>query len=433
MTDNKGWHQMDNQRQDPKTQKPSPVDTVSGIQITLIMLGILVTPALLASASLGCKMPLSESALVIGIGSLILTILAVINISIGQIARLPTYGIIKYSFGTHGSTIINIMMAISLFGWITVTANSFGLSIQSWLAESGTHIPLYILVPLGCIIFVSSTAFGFAVLGKITRFAIPIIIALMLTVLIIALKNAQPLDGMLSTMPFGAAVSSVVGTISVLVVTSADFGSFVHNRKHAIMAGVLTFGIAYPALFFTGAVPSALTGKGSLIGAMAVIGVSLPAIILLILACITGNAGNMFQGTLVLSTLLPQIAKWKITVALGVLASLAGSFDILALLIPFLLFLGIATPPLAGIYVADFILFRRKGYNEVLLQNGPKVKIASLVIWVLSTTVGYLTANNVFTLTSISSLDSIIFAALSYLIWAGVFNKSLNNQANQSY
>lgn len=412
---------MDNQRQDPKTKKPSPVETVSGIQITLIMLGILVTPVLLASASLGSAMPLPKTALVIAIGSLILTLLAIINISIGQIARLPTYGIIKYSFGNSGATLINILMAISLFGWITVTANSFGSSVQSLLANYGLDVPLFIIVPLGCLIFVGSTAFGFAVLGKITRFAIPIIIALMLSVLFIALKNAKPIEIAIDTLSFGAAVSTVVGTISVLVVTSADFGSFVHNRKHAILAGMLTFGLAYPALFFIGAVPSSLTGQSSLIAAMGIIGVTLPAIILMIVACVTGNAGNMFQGTLVVSTLLPSITKWKITAALGILAAVVGSFDITSLLVPFLLFLGIATPPLAGIYVADFVLFRRQGFDESLLTTGPKVRYFTLLIWVISSALGYATANNLFNLTFIPSLDSMLFASIAYIVLGKFF------------
>lgn len=87
---------------------------------------------------------------------------------------------------------------------------------------------------------------------------------------------------------------------------------------------------------------------------MSLMGLVLPTALLLIFATVTGNAGNMFQGTLVVSTLLTRFPKWQITVALGVLAFVVGSMDIMAWFIPFLLFLGIATPPVAGIYIADF-------------------------------------------------------------------------------
>jgi len=134
------------------------------------------------------------------------------------------------------------------------------------------------------------------------------------------------------------------------------------------IAGLLTFGLAYPVLFLVGAVPGSITSEGSLLSAMAIIGTTLPATILLIFACITGNAGNMFQGTLVVSTLFSAFKKWKITVALGILAAVVGSMDIMAWFIPFLLFLGITTPPICGIYIADYPVNRRTGYDETRLE-----------------------------------------------------------------
>ncbi|MGR5063917.1 cytosine permease [Photobacterium sp. DNB22_13_2] len=392
-------------------------NTASGFQIAMILLGILVTPVLLASSSLGSQLNLGTAAVVIAVGSIILTVLAVINISIGEKARLPTYGIVKYSFGSKGATAINIIMAISLFGWIAVTANMFGHSVHDLLAtQFSLDLPVPVIVAVGCVIFVASTAFGFEALGKVSKFAVPIIALLMFVILYLALNSSVSVAEKLSSLSFGAAVSSVVGTIIVLVATSPDFGSFVRNRKHAILAGILTFGLAYPVLFLVGAVPGSMTSEGSLLTAMAVIGTTLPAAILLVFACITGNAGNMFQGTLVVSTLFSQFPKWKITVALGILATIVGSMDIMAWFIPFLLFLGIATPPISGIYIADYFINRRKGYDEVSLENDPAIKPYTFVAWGVGSLVGFCTVNGWFTLTGIPSLDSILVASLGYFL-----------------
>ncbi|MDE1337374.1 cytosine permease [Vibrio aestuarianus] len=391
-------------------------NTASGFQIAMILLGILVTPVLLASSSLGSQLELGNAAMIIAVGSLILTVLAVINISIGEQARLPTYGIVKFSFGKQGAIAINVIMAISLFGWIAVTANMFGHSVNDLLSGFGLSIPVPVLVAIGCVIFVASTAAGFEMLGKVSKMAVPVIVALMFVVLFVATDADVASTEKLQQLPFGTAVSSVVGTIIVLVATSPDFGSFVHNRKHAIIAGALTFGLAYPVLFFVGAVPSSLTSQGSLLGAMALIGITLPAAILLIFACVTGNAGNMFQGTLAVSTLFTNIAKWKITVALGVLATILGSMDIMGWFIPFLLFLGIATPPIAGIYIADFFINRRQGYDESLLEKEAAVKPMTFVAWGIGALVGFSTVNGMFTLTGIPSVDSILVASLGYAL-----------------
>ncbi|HDY7936772.1 TPA: cytosine permease [Vibrio vulnificus] len=391
-------------------------NTASGFQIAMILLGILVTPVLLASSSLGSQLELGNAAMIIVVGSLILTVLAVINISIGEQARLPTYGIVKFSFGKQGAIAINVIMAISLFGWIAVTANMFGHSVHDLLSGFGLSIPVPVLVAIGCVIFVASTAAGFEMLGKVSKMAVPVIVILMFVVLFVATGADVASTEKLQQLPFGTAVSSVVGTIIVLVATSPDFGSFVHNRKHAMIAGALTFGLAYPVLFFVGAVPSSLTSEGSLLGAMALIGTTLPAAILLIFACVTGNAGNMFQGTLAVSTLFTNIAKWKITVVLGVLATILGSMDIMGWFIPFLLFLGIATPPIAGIYIADFFINRRQGYDESLLEKEAAVKPMTFVAWGIGSLVGFATVNGMFTLTGISSVDSILVASLGYAL-----------------
>ena len=394
------------------------INTASGLHIAMILLGIAVTPVLLSSSSLGNQLSSSSLISVVLLGGAILTLLAAITISVGEKARLPTYGIVKYAFGEKGAVAINILMAISLFGWIAVTANMFGHSVHDLLAQHGLELPLPLLVAAGCVIFVASTAFGFAVLGKVAQIAVPIIALVLCYILYTATHSEIVAPVNVAGMNTGVAVSTVVGTIIVLVATLPDFGSFVHNRKHALIAAGVTFLIAYPLLYWAGATPSAISGQGSLLGAMAVFGAVLPAALLLIFACVTGNAGNMFQGTLVVSTLLSRFPKWQITVALGVLSAIVGSLDIMAWFIPFLLFLGIATPPVAGIYIADFFLYRREGYQESLLTQEPQIKALTFVAWLLGAVVGFMTVKGIFTLTTIPSVDSIVVACIAYALFS---------------
>lgn len=392
--------------------------TASGIKIAIILLGIAATPVLLSSSSIGSQIAADGLLKIVLSGGLILTILAAITISVGEKARLPTYGIVKYPFGARGAIAINILMAISLFGWIAVTANMFGHSVYNVLAEHNIHLPVPLLVAIGCVIFVASTAFGFNVLGKVAQIAVPIIALMLCYILWVATHAPVSATAPISAMNSGVAISTVVGTIIVLVATLPDFGSFAHNRKHALIAAIVAFMVVYPLLYWAGATPSALSGQGSLLAAMAVFGAVLPAALLLIFACITGNAGNMFQCTLVASTLFPRIAKWQLSLVIGVLAIIFGSMDIMNWFIPFLLFLGIATPPVAGIYIADFLLYRRHGYQDEILHQEPAIKITTFVAWGLASLVGFMTANGLFTLTTIPSVDSILVACVLYALFS---------------
>ena len=371
-------------------KKEENLNTASGLRIAMILLGIAVTPVLLSSSSLGNQLSSGSLISVVLLGGVILTLLSAITISVGEKARLPTYGIVKYSFGEKGAIAINILMAISLFGWIAVTANMFGHSVHDLLAQHGLEVPLALSVAAGCVIFVASTAFGFAVLGKIAQVAVPVIALVLCYILYVATHTEVAVPAAIVEMNTGVAVSTVVGTIIVLV--------------------------AYPLLYWAGATPSAISGQGSLLGAMAVFGAVLPAALLLIFACVTGNAGNMFQGTLVVSTLLTRFPKWQITVALGILSAIVGSMDIMAWFIPFLLFLGIATPPVAGIYIADFFLYRRNGYQESVLAQESQIKVLTFAAWIIGAAVGFMTVKGLFTLTTIPSVDSILVACIAYAI-----------------
>jgi purine-cytosine permease-like protein len=403
---------------------PGEPGTAPGYRIAMILLGIAVTPVLLSSSSLGNQLNNDELIKVVSIGGLILAILSAITICVGVKARLPTYGIVKFPFGDKGANAINVLLAISLFGWIAVTANMFGHSVHDLLAQRGFDIPVPLLVAFGCVIFVCSTAFGIEILGTIAQFAVLVIAAMLVYILYTATHGSVAAPSEFKSMNLGVAVSSVVGTIIVLVATLPDFGSFTHNRKHALIAAIVTFLVIYPLLYWCGATPSVLTGEGSLLGAMALFGAVLPTALLLIFATVTGNAGNMFQGTLVVSTLFSRFPKWQITIALGVLATIVGSMDIMAWFIPFLLFLGIATPPVAGIYVADFLLKRRNGYDQELLAREPSIKIGTFVIWGLASLVGFLTVNGHFTLTTIPSVDSMLIACLGYAALSCVHSKA---------
>jgi len=96
-------------------KKEENLNTASGLRIAMILLGIAVTPVLLSSSSLGNQLSSSSLISVVLLGGVILTLLSAITISVGEKARLPTYGIVKYSFGEKGAIAINILMAISLY------------------------------------------------------------------------------------------------------------------------------------------------------------------------------------------------------------------------------------------------------------------------------------------------------------------------------
>ncbi|MBA1846484.1 cytosine permease, partial [Escherichia coli] len=77
---------------------------------------------------------------------------------------------------------------------------------------------------------------------------------------------------------------------------------------------------------------------------------------------------------------------------------------------------GIATPPVAGIYIADFFLYRRNGYQESVLAQESQIKVLTFAAWIIGAAVGFMTVKGLFTLTTIPSVDSILVACIAYAI-----------------
>ncbi|MGW7823905.1 cytosine permease [Streptomyces puniciscabiei] len=403
---------------DSTARRGATAEGAPGYRIALILLGIVITPVVLSAPTLGGGLPLVHAVTAIVVGAGILMVVAAVTLSIGEHARQPTYDIVRFSFGRTGAKAITVLLAVSIFGWASVTANGFGTATESLLAElTGVTAPRPVLVVIGCVIFVAATAFGFEILGKVANFAVPVIAVLLGYLVYVSLRSGLEFRSPASQMPWGVAVSSVVGTGIVLVVTAADFGSFTRSRRQAIVGAVCAFGMAYPLLYVAGAIPSALSGRGSLIDAMGVIASALPAITLLVFASVTANAGNTFQGTLAVSTLVPKAKKWQVTIALGVAMAVVGSLDIASWLPSFLLFLGVAAPPVAGIYIADFLFHRRRGYDDASLTSDAAVKPATFAVWIVGCALGYLTAYGILSVTHIPSVDSLLVSAVLYALF----------------
>lgn len=388
-----------------------------GYRIALILLGIVITPVVLSAPTLGDGLALGRAVSAIAVGAAVLTAVAAVTLAIGEHARQPTYDIVRFPFGRDGAKAITVLLAVSVFGWAAVTANGFGTAARRLVDElSGAAVPLPVLVVAGCAVFVAATAFGFEILGRVANFAVPVIAVILGYLVYESLRSGLDFRTPGSPMPWGVAVSSVVGTGIVLVVTAADFGSFARSRRQTLLGAVLAFGVAYPLLYVAGAIPTALSGRTSLIDAMEVIASALPAVALLVFASVTANAGNIFQGTLAVSTLAPRARKWQITIGLGAAVAVVGSLDIASWLPDFLLFLGVAAPPVAGIFIADFFLQRRNGYDEAALASGAAVRLPTFAVWAVGCGLGYLTAYDVFSLTQIPSIDSLLVSAVLYTV-----------------
>ena len=132
------------------------------------------------------------------------------------------------------------------------------------------------------------------------------------------------------------------------------------------------------------------------------------------------NAGNLYSGSIFLSSLLrmlPYRTVAAIAGGAGIGIALLGLTDYF---VPFLVALGITVPPIAGIYVTDF--FQRGQKYDLREQDTERpIRLSALFGWATGVGAAYASATGSVTLTGVPACDSMlvsaaVFFALSRLL-----------------
>lgn len=395
-------------------------ETVHGLRVALVLIGIAITiPAFLTGAELGLAMGLKQALVVIPAGSAFLCIIGCLAAVIAARSRLTTYVIIQFSFGRSGAKLVNLVLAITIFGWFSVTASFFGASIQQALvAIWGTTFNLNLLIALGSLAVIATTVFGFKAIDKLALMAVPLLFAALIALVYLALKESSVVAGQPPVSPgmsMGDGITAVIGGFIVGAVIMPDYCRFVRNSRHGILAAVLHFGVGYPLILLMLALVSIHTGEKNFIAVMAAMGLGLTGLLVLIFATWTTNTGNLYSTALVLNTIFTSVPRWLLVIIAGVLGTAMAIAGITDYFIGFLLFLGISIPPIVGIYFADYFFVHQRKYRIEQLERQPAIAYPAFIAWLAGTAVAFATAREWFSMTTIPACDAIVVAFALYL------------------
>ena len=156
-----------------------------------------------------------------------------------------------------------------------------------------------------------------------------------------------------------------------------------------------------PLVLILAAIPSNATHEYDLIAMLTVLGMGTPAFLIMIIKSWATNSANLYSASLSISAIMPNITRKVIAVAggcAGVIFALMGISDHF---MPLLQLVGVGIPPLAGIYVADFL---------VLGDREPEPRAfgwMAFFSWGMGIAIASMTLQGVFQLSGVPALDSI--------------------------
>jgi cytosine permease len=376
----------------------------------------------LLGATLGFGMELWDAVLAITLGCVILEVIAIAVGIAGQREGLSTSVLARWTgFGKAGSALIGLVIAISLMGWFGVQNAVFaeglhslvgGLPEWAWTILCGALVTAVVVYGFGSMAwtaYITVPAFlllaGWSIASELTDHSIATL-----------WSSAAPGD----PISLATGTTIVAGGFIVGMVITPDMTRYNRSARDVVKQTLIsvTFGeylIGIIAALLAHAVKSGniVTIVTSTTGSIGVL--------VLITATIKINDWNLYSASLGVVNFADQVLGVRfnralVTIGVGVVGTALAAAGILDHFIDFLVTLGVAVPPIAGIMAAEYWVVRSQRplldatrAAGTLPATAPQWVPAALIVWVVAFLVGkYLEWG-------IPSLNSLAVAFVSYV------------------
>jgi cytosine permease len=335
--------------------------------ILWVRLGVLTAMSqFVLGATLGYGMKFWSAFWAIVLGSVLLEIVALLIGIAGAWEGLPTGVLARWSgFGKYGSGLISLVVAVGSMAWFGVQNSIFADAVNR--ATQG-HLGLPLCSVLTGLFVALITIFGFRWLTWTASVTVPAFVGVVGYGIyrVLAMESLpklvhMPAPGSEITLITGATM--VAGGYMLGAVVTPDIARFCRNGKDVFwMTLISTFvgelGIGLAAVLLAHAVrtPDVISIIFNVAGWIGVTVVSLAAVKI--------NDVNLYGSSLHLTNVLQALFRWRVnrgavTAVLGAVGTLFSIAGILQHFVGFLLILGVAIPPIAGVLVVDYFILKR--------------------------------------------------------------------------
>ena len=311
----------------------------------------------------------------------------------------------QHSFGTQGSKLASVLIALSPIGGFCAGVAMFAIPAAELLGISPV-----ILVAIAGLCMTASAYFGIKALTIVSAVSVPLIAALGIYSMALSAIEGGGLtaifaksSGSLSVL---AGVGLVIGSFVSGGTATPNFVRFAKNNAVAVSTTVIAFFLGNSLMFAFGAVGGAFTGKDDIFYVMIAQGLAIPALIVLGANIWTTNNNALYTGGLGLTN-ITGLRQKPMTLVSGVVGT-AAAIWLYNNFVGWLNFLNATLPPVGIIVMLDYFLHRedyRAGRAPILTIHWGS--IAGVVA-------GALVGN--FVPVGIASINAMFAACLCYLL-----------------
>lgn len=357
----------------------------------------------LLGATLGYSMTFGEAFLALLLGSIILEVIMCIVGIIGQKEGLNTALLARWTgFGEIGASLVGLAIGISLIGWFGIQS---AISAESLDALMPGVMPAWAWSLLFGLAVTAIVAFGFKGMQWLANITVPLFLILVGWSVIGELINHDfvelitgPAPGPTMTVWQGTGI--VAGGLIVGAIITADMTRFNRSKADVVKQTVVGVSLGEFVIGLSGVLLAHAAASGNIV-AIVTSSIGFVGLIIVITGTLKINDWNLYSSTLGLVNFIStafnrNLHRVTTTIVLGVVGSVLAAAGILGQFTEFLIILGVAFPPIAGIMVAEYFVVKRwRGELDSTRQAGalpltaPRIVPATIVIWAASALIGY--------------------------------------------
>ncbi|MDR0571787.1 MAG: cytosine permease [Rickettsiales bacterium] len=403
--------------EDFEREKTPVEESVGWAKIATINIGTgACLPMFVVASELAMSIGFIYSCLSALLASIFLSVIASFTGYTGAKSRVSSYMLVFNSFGKKYGKMLNILIALTYIGWLSISLAFFGEIMNVFMSKQfGINLPVSLWIMFGGLLTLSSSIFGFKGIDIFSMIFVPLLLILLYMMIMPALK-INSFDIIMRTsgngsISFGKAISLMIGSFIVGAASMPDITRYCRTGRDGAVGSILgfiggQFVIALPCFIV------ALGYQNADFISVVIQHSTVVALFILLTAMWSNNDNNLYAIALSFATVFTNIKKvYLMKIVITALGILLACMEFVKLLIPFLSLLSIMIPSIAGLYVTDFFL--NKIYGDRVSNTTNTVAILCWLIGSCTACLGYF---DYITITTIPAVDGCVVSVLLYFM-----------------
>ena len=393
------------------------------LSVSAVLIGFtFFTPTMASGAQLGAAFPFDQLVVIIVGGSLILGFYVASMCAMGAKTGLTAVLQSKYTFGTVGAKWSDIILGGTQIFWYAVTAQYMGALFATALGMDGKGWEIFWIIVWG-IIMGATALFGVRAMTIVSYVAIPLMAALMVIVIVLALREAGSLEAIraitpTSEMTVASAITVIVGTFASGGTQAGNWARFSRTAKSAFVAGLLGFLVGNGIMIFSGMLGGLVFGTGDLIELMISMGIIFWALIILTLNIWTTNNATAYAFGMAGAEFFNKANKTPFIIGGIIIALIMACLNILGVFMPMLGLLGTFVPPLGGAMIGDYLFVYKRRIPKLSYIHFRTFRPGPWIAYIIACIVAYFTGQAGIGIPSLQGiiLGIILVPAVHYIL-----------------